>query len=98
MKKHALPARAYIVAMRAEELKRKERIVRECIERAQRVGYVAMQSIGDLDAILQIGYNNSRLLGNLDYLADYFKVLRGILTRQIAEIVRDEQAKEGGDE
>lgn len=98
MKKSKLPVRAYIVAMRAEELKRQERIVRECIERAQRIGNVARQSIGDVNARLQIGEHNARMLGNLDYLADYFSILRGVLTQQIAEIVREEQAKEGGEE
>lgn len=96
--KSKLPVRAYIVALRAEELKRQERIVRECIERAQRIGYVSRQSIDDADARCQIGDHNARLLGNLDYLADYFRILRGVLTRQIAEIVREEQAKEGGEE
>lgn len=98
MKKCKLPVRAYIVALRADELKRQERIVRECIERAQRVGDVARRSIDDADARCQIGDHNARLLGNLDYLADYFHILRGILTRQIAEIVREEQEKEGGEE
>lgn len=98
MKKSKLPVRAYILVARADELKRLEKIVRECIERAQRVGDVARQSIADFDARLQIGDHNARLLGFLDFLADHFHALHGIITRQIAEIVRAEQAKEGGEE